>query len=89
MKFVHKHANMTPIVDTVFKVVSLAKEAKLKYGKENVVDATIGSLYNEEGKLVALDTVFTCYNNIFSFYFVFHSLHSPYIFFLVNYYRNA
>ena len=64
MKFVHKNANMTPIVDTVFKVVSQAKEAKLKYGKENVVDATIGSLTDEEGKLVALNTVFTSYNNI-------------------------
>ena len=64
MKFVHKEANPTPIVDTVFKIVELAKKAKEQYGSENVVDATIGSLADEQGNLVALQTVFETYNNI-------------------------
>ena len=64
MKFVHKEANPKPIVDTVFRIVALAKEAKQTYGAENVVDATIGSLADEEGKLVALKTVFETYDAI-------------------------
>lgn len=58
MSFVKDSVNKTPIVDTVFVIVDKAKAAKEKVGAENVVDATIGSLYNEEGSLVALDTVF-------------------------------
>ena len=41
-----------------------AKEAKAAIGAEQVVDATIGSLYNEEGNIVAFDSVFTPYNEI-------------------------
>ena len=59
MSFVRESADKKPIVDTVFAIVKKAKEAKLKYGEDNVVDATIGSLYDENGNLVALDTVFT------------------------------
>ena len=64
MSFTRKSANLTPIEDTVFAVVKKAKEAKQKVGQENVVDATIGSLYSEEGKIVAFDSVFTNYNAI-------------------------
>lgn len=59
MNFVKESVNQTPIVDTVFSIVAKAKEAKAKVGSENVVDATIGSLYDEEGTLVALDSVFS------------------------------
>ena len=59
MSFVKDSVNRTPIVDTVFAIVAKAKAAKAEIGPENVVDATIGSLYDETGKLVALDTVFT------------------------------
>lgn len=48
MNFVKESVNQTPIVDTVFSIVAKAKEAKAKVGSENVVDATIGSLYDEE-----------------------------------------
>lgn len=58
MSFVKESVNKTPIVDTVFAIVDKAKKAKAQVGEENVVDATIGSLYNENGTLVALDTVF-------------------------------
>ena len=51
MNFVKESVNQTPIVDTVFSIVAKAKEAKARVGNENVVDATIGSLYDEEGKL--------------------------------------
>lgn len=64
MSFVKKEVNTTPIEDTVFVIVEKAAKAKEQYGKENVVDATIGSLYDENGNLVALDSVFTPYNKI-------------------------
>ncbi len=64
MKFVKEKANTTPIEDTVFAIVKKAKAAKEQRGKENVIDATIGSLYNEEESIVAFDSVFTPYNEI-------------------------
>lgn len=58
MSFVKDSVNRQPIVDTVFAIVEKAKEDKEKNGAENVVDATIGSLYNEQGSIVAFDTIF-------------------------------
>ena len=58
MRFVKEQVDLNPIVDTVFAIVSKAKEAKKELGEDKVVDATIGSLYNEEGKIVAFDSVF-------------------------------
>lgn len=64
MSFVKEKVNTTPIEDTVFAIVKKAKEAKASVGEDKVVDATIGSLYNEEGTIVAFDSVFTPYNEI-------------------------
>lgn len=64
MSFVKDSANRTPIVDTVFAVVELAKQAKEKYGDDKVIDGVIGSLYTEEGKLATLDTVFSTLKNL-------------------------
>ena len=64
MSFVKKEVNRTPIEDNVFAIVKLAKAAKDQVGAENVVDATIGSLYDEYGTLVAFDSVFTPYDKI-------------------------
>ena len=51
-KFIRQNIDHQPIVDNVFKIVSLANEAIAKKGKENIVNATIGSLYDEDGNLV-------------------------------------
>ncbi len=64
MSFVRKKADLTPIVDTVFSIVAKAKADKAENGEDCVVDATIGSLYGEDGKLVALDEVFNHYDAI-------------------------
>lgn len=64
MVFIRKSADPTPLVDAVFSVVAMAKKDKLENGDENVVDATIGSLYGDDGKLVALHTVFDHYDAI-------------------------
>ncbi len=62
--FVKEHVNKTPIVDNVFSIVSKAKEAIAKVGPENVVDATIGALYGEDGQLVAFESVYRPYDAI-------------------------
>lgn len=62
--FIRNKVDATPIVDNVFSIVSKAAEAKAKYGADKVVDATIGSLYDEEGSLVAFKSVFDNYNKI-------------------------
>ena len=62
MSFVRKTANLVPIVDTVFTIVSLAQKDKMENGAENVIDATIGSLYDETGNLVAYQSFFEHYN---------------------------
>lgn len=63
MSFTKHSADLTPIVDTVFSIVAKAKQDKQK-NPDLVVDATIGSLYGEDGTLVALDTVFNHYDAI-------------------------
>lgn len=63
-RFIKNHVDDKPIEDNVFAIVKLASEAKQQLGDQNVVDATIGSLYDEKGKLVALNSVFTHYNEI-------------------------
>lgn len=64
MTFIKSSANTTPIVDTVFAIVDLANKDKAKNGPDAIVDATIGSLYSEDGKIVAYDSVFDHYDAI-------------------------
>ena len=62
MSFMKQSADLQPIEDTVFAVVSMAKQDIAEHGADAVVDATIGSLYDEQGKLVAYQNVFDHYN---------------------------
>lgn len=64
MAFVKDCVDRKPIVDTVFEIVAKAKEAKAQYGEDNVVDATIGALFDEEGHIVAFESVYNNYNKI-------------------------
>ena len=64
MSFIKETHDVTRVVDTVFAVNRKATKAKQIYGNDAVIDATIGSLYDEEGNLVALKTVFDNYNAI-------------------------
>ncbi|MFR3817286.1 MAG: aminotransferase class I/II-fold pyridoxal phosphate-dependent enzyme [Fusobacterium varium] len=52
------------LVDKVFSIAKKAKEAAEKYGDEKVVNATIGSLYDEDGKLVVLKSVTETYKEL-------------------------
>lgn len=64
MTFTKKHLSIVPIEDNVFKVVKMAKEDIAINGIDNVVDASIGSLYDEQGKLVAYTSVYDNFNQI-------------------------
>lgn len=50
--------------DKVFAITDRAKKAIEIYGKENVINATIGVLYDDNEKLVSLDTVVDTYRNL-------------------------
>ena len=64
MNFIKNSADKNPIVDTVFAIVRKAAAAKEKYGAENVTDATLGSLYSEDGNLVAMESVFRSFDEV-------------------------
>ena len=51
------HAQGKVFVDEVFDAVAAAGQATAKYGKEPVINATIGALCDEQEKLVFLPTV--------------------------------
>ncbi len=45
--------------DAIFGLAAKAKEAIDKYGKENVIDSTLGALVDDDGNLICLDTVYS------------------------------
>jgi aromatic-amino-acid transaminase len=51
------HAQGKVFVDEVFDAVAASAQATAKYGKECVLNATIGAICDEQGKLVFLPTV--------------------------------
>ncbi len=55
---VAKHAKWPAKADPIFAIAGKAQEAIVKYGKENVTNSTLGALMNDDGKLIAFDSVF-------------------------------
>lgn len=64
MKYIKSGLNTEPIIDTVFEVVKKAKAMKNRYGEELVIDATIGSFYNEEGVIASFPSVYQLFDAI-------------------------
>lgn len=64
MAFLNEISNGKKMVDKVFKAAVKARDAKEKYGDEAVVDATLGTLFDENGTFVAYDSVWTPYESI-------------------------
>ena len=64
MAFLNKQSDGKLMIDKVFKAAIKAREAKVKYGDENVVDATLGTLFDEQGIFVAFDSVWGPYETI-------------------------
>lgn len=62
--FLNKLSDGKVMVDKVFKAAIKAKEAKEVYGDEAVVDATLGTLFDENGVFVAFDSVWGPYETI-------------------------
>lgn len=61
--FLNDNADFSTFKDSVFELRTLAKKA-IDAGHSNVINATIGSLFDENKKIVALNTVYDCYNAI-------------------------
>lgn len=55
---VAKHAKWPAKADAIFAIAGKAQEAITKYGKENVTNSTLGALMDDDGKLIAFDSVF-------------------------------
>ena len=64
MKFLKDNINTIPLQDNVFAISKKAIEAASIYGNDQVVNATIGSLYNESEVIAAFDSVYDVYNTI-------------------------
>lgn len=63
MSFINKSKKEIIYIDNVFPVFNLAKQAREKYGNKKVIDATVGTLYDENKKIVSFNTVFNSFNN--------------------------
>lgn len=52
------------LVDKVFSVAKKAKDASALLGDDKVINGTIGSVYDNDGKLVVFDVVMEVYKNL-------------------------
>ncbi len=52
-----KNGRTIPLEDRIFGISNRAKAAIAKYGRDKVVNGTIGALMDDEGKLVVLESV--------------------------------
>ncbi|MCH4886376.1 aminotransferase class I/II-fold pyridoxal phosphate-dependent enzyme [Acidaminobacter sp. JC074] len=55
---VASHAKWPAKADAIFAIAGKAQEAIKKHGKENVTNSTLGALMDDNGKLIAFDSVF-------------------------------
>ncbi len=56
---VANHAKWPEKDDPIFAIAGKAQEAIKKYGSENVINSTLGALMDDDGKLIAFDSVFS------------------------------
>lgn len=59
-----KHAIWPRKKDIIFGLAGRAQEAERKYGRENVINATLGSIVEDDGRIVAFKTVFDEYKSL-------------------------
>ena len=57
MIFVRENGRTIPKEDKIFGISNRAKEAIAKYGRDKVVNGTIGALMDDDGKLIVLKSV--------------------------------
>ena len=61
---VAKHAEWPRVDDPIFNISERAQRAIKSLGKENVINATIGALTDDDGDLITLNTVFDEYKSL-------------------------
>lgn len=59
-----EHAQWPIENDAIFEIAGRAKEAEEKFGRANVINATLGAIMDDDGNLVCLDTVYTELKNL-------------------------
>lgn len=59
INMVADHAKWPKTNDPIFGLAAKAKDAISKYGKENVIDSTLGALIDDDGNLICFDTVYS------------------------------
>ena len=62
--FTEQNGRIIPLEDKIFGISRLAKELEAKIGKEPVINATLGSLYDDKGNLVVLSSVVDVLKNL-------------------------
>jgi aromatic-amino-acid transaminase len=63
IKMAAEHARWPAKDDPIFTIAGKAKEAEIEFGKENVINSTIGALMDDEGTLVAFDSVYDVFKS--------------------------
>ena len=63
-QMVAQHAIWPRVNDQIFNISEKAQKAVKDFGKENVINATIGALMDDDGQLITLDTVFAEYKSL-------------------------
>ncbi len=64
INMVADHARWPIANDPIFEISGRAKKAIDEFGKENVIDATLGALYDDDGNLICMDSVYTTLKNM-------------------------
>ena len=64
MPFLNQRSDGKKMIDKVFKAAVRAHEAKLRDGAEHVVDATLGTLFDDTGQFIAYDSVWDEFDQI-------------------------
>ncbi len=58
VSMVAKHAKWPAKADAIFAIAGKAEAAIKQFGKENVTNSTLGALMDDDGKLIAFESVF-------------------------------
>jgi len=59
INMVADHAKWPQANDPIFGLAAKAKEAINKFGKNNVIDSTLGALVDDDGNLICMETVYS------------------------------
>lgn len=59
INMVADHAKWPIANDPIFEIAGKAKQAIAEYGKDKVIDATLGALYDDNGNLICMESVYS------------------------------